>query len=265
MVWAVAAMVVMIVAARPVAVAAGRRLGAEVPRRGRRPAQTTPHSWFLDLLRRSRLRRRGEAWRLRRVGAAMDDARPTTPATSRRRVPRRCTSASRRPQIGRNRRAGISSRSCCSGAPCGLAGTCWCMLPLRTWALLVGAGAADAGPRRCWRPPSARSGRCPPGSPSACRRGCRDCSSRWCRSLASFPAPMLFPLVIAMLHFAGVALGWGSVVLMLLGHAVVHPVQRHRRRDRDSRPICGRRRAAIASGGWQRFACCTSRRSSPTW
>jgi len=34
---------------------------------------------------------------------------------------------------------------------------------------------------------------------------------------ASFPAPMLFPLVIALLHAAGVSLGWGSVVLMLLG------------------------------------------------
>jgi NitT/TauT family transport system permease protein len=34
---------------------------------------------------------------------------------------------------------------------------------------------------------------------------------------ASFPAPMLFPLVIAALKLAGVSLGWGSVVLMLLG------------------------------------------------
>jgi NitT/TauT family transport system permease protein len=34
---------------------------------------------------------------------------------------------------------------------------------------------------------------------------------------ASFPAPMLFPLVIAGLHAAGIGLGWGSVVLMLLG------------------------------------------------
>ena len=34
---------------------------------------------------------------------------------------------------------------------------------------------------------------------------------------ASFPEPMLFPLVIAMLRAAGVSLGWGSVVLMLLG------------------------------------------------
>lgn len=35
--------------------------------------------------------------------------------------------------------------------------------------------------------------------------------------LASFPAPMLFPLVIAGLAWAGVSLGWGSILLMLLG------------------------------------------------
>ncbi len=35
--------------------------------------------------------------------------------------------------------------------------------------------------------------------------------------VASFPAPMLFPIVIAGLAAAGVSLGWGSIVLMLLG------------------------------------------------
>jgi len=35
--------------------------------------------------------------------------------------------------------------------------------------------------------------------------------------VASFPAPMLFPAVIALLRLLGVTLGWGSVVLMLLG------------------------------------------------
>jgi NitT/TauT family transport system permease protein len=35
--------------------------------------------------------------------------------------------------------------------------------------------------------------------------------------LASFPAPMLFPAVIAVLAVAHVSLGWGSIVLMLLG------------------------------------------------
>ncbi|HVY45757.1 MAG TPA: ABC transporter permease subunit, partial [Minicystis sp.] len=34
---------------------------------------------------------------------------------------------------------------------------------------------------------------------------------------ASFPAPMLFPAVVALLHGLGVSLDWGSVVLMLLG------------------------------------------------
>ncbi|MFL5341031.1 MAG: ABC transporter permease [Gemmataceae bacterium] len=35
--------------------------------------------------------------------------------------------------------------------------------------------------------------------------------------LASFPAPMLFPAVIAVLTFAGIRLDFGSIVLMLLG------------------------------------------------
>lgn len=35
--------------------------------------------------------------------------------------------------------------------------------------------------------------------------------------VASFPAPMLFPLVIAVLQWAGVSLGVGSIALMLLG------------------------------------------------
>jgi NitT/TauT family transport system permease protein len=35
--------------------------------------------------------------------------------------------------------------------------------------------------------------------------------------VASFPAPMLFPAVVAVLTAAGIGLGWGSVLLMLLG------------------------------------------------
>lgn len=35
--------------------------------------------------------------------------------------------------------------------------------------------------------------------------------------MASFPAPMLFPIVVAGLAAMGVSLGWGSIVLMLLG------------------------------------------------
>src|SRR5205823_9699604 len=35
--------------------------------------------------------------------------------------------------------------------------------------------------------------------------------------VASFPAPMLFPPVIALLTWANVSIGWGSILLMLLG------------------------------------------------
>jgi NitT/TauT family transport system permease protein len=35
--------------------------------------------------------------------------------------------------------------------------------------------------------------------------------------LASFPAPMLFPAVMVMLHFFGIPLNWGCILLMLLG------------------------------------------------
>src|SRR5262249_29621344 len=35
--------------------------------------------------------------------------------------------------------------------------------------------------------------------------------------VASFPAPMLFPAAIIVLNALGISLGWGSVVLMLLG------------------------------------------------
>ena len=34
---------------------------------------------------------------------------------------------------------------------------------------------------------------------------------------ASFPAPMLFPMVVGILAYSHVSLGWGAIVLMLLG------------------------------------------------
>lgn len=35
--------------------------------------------------------------------------------------------------------------------------------------------------------------------------------------VASFPAPMLFPMVVALMQWGGISLGWGSIVLMLVG------------------------------------------------
>ena len=69
----------------------------------------------------------------------------------------------------------------------------------------------------CSRPRSERCGRFRPAWRSDSRSVCREFSSRSCRSPLHSPAPMLFPLVIAILKAAGVSLGWGSVVLMLLG------------------------------------------------
>ncbi len=50
---------------------------------------------------------------------------------------------------------------------------------------------------------------------------------------ASIPAPALFPIVLLLLIRVGGGLGIASIVLLLLGTQMVHPVQRHRRRKRD--------------------------------
>ncbi len=51
--------------------------------------------------------------------------------------------------------------------------------------------------------------------------------------LASFPANFLFPFITAILVATGVSLNWGGILLDEPGRAVVHPVQRHRRGQRD--------------------------------
>ena len=50
---------------------------------------------------------------------------------------------------------------------------------------------------------------------------------------ASVPATALFPIVVLFLIRVGGGLGIGSIDSPAAGHAVVHPVQRHRRRERD--------------------------------
>jgi NitT/TauT family transport system permease protein len=68
--------------------------------------------------------------------------------------------------------------------------------------------------------------------------------------VASFPAPMLFPIVIALLAAAGVSLGWGSIVLMLLGtqwYILFNVIAGHG----DSRTSGGG--AELSAAGWRRF------------
>ena len=70
--------------------------------------------------------------------------------------------------------------------------------------------------------------------------------------VASFPAPMLFPLVIAVLTWAGVSLGWGSIVLMLLGtqwYILFNVIAGAMAIPADLREAA----RAIAFTGWQRF------------
>ena len=64
---------------------------------------------------------------------------------------------------------------------------------------------------------------------------------------ASFPAPMLFPLVIAVLGIGGHFAGLGLHRAHALGHAMVHSVQCDRRSDGASLPICAKPRTVIDS------------------
>jgi NitT/TauT family transport system permease protein len=70
--------------------------------------------------------------------------------------------------------------------------------------------------------------------------------------VASFPAPMLFPLVIAGLAAAGVSLDWGSVMLMLLGtqwYILFNVIAGAMAVPADLREAAG----AYRLGRWQRF------------
>jgi NitT/TauT family transport system permease protein len=70
--------------------------------------------------------------------------------------------------------------------------------------------------------------------------------------VASFPAPMLFPLVIAALTAAGVSLDWGSLVLMLLGtqwYILFNVIAGAMAIPADLREAANSYRI----GGWQRF------------
>jgi NitT/TauT family transport system permease protein len=70
--------------------------------------------------------------------------------------------------------------------------------------------------------------------------------------VASFPAPMLFPLVIAAMEMAGLSLGWGSILLMLLGtqwYILFNVVAGAMAIPADLREAA----RSYRIGGWQRF------------
>ena len=209
MVYGVVAMVVMIIALdqvlwRPVVVWAQRFRIEETA------AAEAPHSWFLALLRRSRLRRRLEAWRIRRGRRAAQRARGAAPPEAAAIVPDTPSSLRSLATValvllgivllyGSARLVHLLAQ-----------------LPLRSWLTLLAAGGVTLGRvllstvlGTLW------------AVPVGLAIGLSPRLSRLLQPVvqvaASFPAPMLFPAVIALLHVAGVSLGWGSILLMLLG------------------------------------------------
>jgi NitT/TauT family transport system permease protein len=211
MVAAVAAMIVMIVLLdqvlwRPVIVWAQRfrvedTAGSEAQR-----------SWFLDLLRRSRLRRRWEAWRLRRgrrvarrpAPAAPPEAAPPLPDPS---VPAHLRVAATAALL-------LLTLALAYGAA--RLGHLLLLLPLRSWTRLLGAGLTTLG-RVLLSTAIGTLWAVPVGLAIGLSPRLSRLLQPVVQVVASFPAPMLFPAVIAVLHLAGVGLGWGSVLLMLLG------------------------------------------------
>jgi NitT/TauT family transport system permease protein len=208
MVGGVAAMVVMIVLLdqvlwRPVIVWA-QRFRVEETSGGE-----APRSWFLDMLRRSGLLRRAEAWRLRRVRHARR-SRPAPPAARHDEAP------------------GAPSwlRSAASVALAALAlalvygavrlAHLLLQLPPRTWAALLGAGLTTLG-RVLLSTALGTLWAVPVGLAIGLSPRLSRLLQPVVQVVASFPAPMLFPALIALLHLLGVGLGWGSVLLMLLG------------------------------------------------
>ncbi len=205
MAWAVLAMVVMIVALdqllwRPVVVWSQKfriEEGGAVEASG---------AWFLDLLRRSHLLAAG--------GAALDRL---ARVVFRRRAAR--------PRLAQDH-PGIASRVASAALFLGLLALLAFgalelvrllrAVPGREWALTVGAAFATLGRvlvatvlGTLWALPAGLA---------------IGLSPRLSRALqpvvqvvASFPAPMLFPAAVAVLRAAGVGLGAGSIVLMLLG------------------------------------------------
>jgi NitT/TauT family transport system permease protein len=205
MLWAILAMVLMIVALdqllwRPVVVWAQK---FRVEEGGAQPAQT---SWFLSWLQRSRLL---AALRRLRPRESEADAKPG--AVWKRPEPR--------PAF---RQASALGLLALAGVVAGLAYGGWMLTEL-----VAAVSGADWG--EAFTAAGVTLGRVLLSTalgtlwtlPLGLAIGL---SPRLARVLqpvvqvvASFPAPMLFPLVIAAMELAGVPLGWGSILLMLLG------------------------------------------------
>jgi NitT/TauT family transport system permease protein len=206
---AVAAMTIMIVALdqllwRPVVVWAQK---FRVEESGQAEAM---ESWFLDVLRRSRILPWLEAG-VRSIGAVPGEW-----------VRRRAQAARARPARPRSRVAGRASGALfallLAFLAAGVVGLVHLLQPVTASAWLSIAGAALLTLLRVLAATALGTAW---ALPAGLAIGLSPRLSRILQPVvqvvASFPAPMLFPAVVAVLAAAGVGLGTGSVVLMLLG------------------------------------------------
>ena len=210
MVLAVVAMMLMILALdqllwRPVVVWAQRFRVEETS------AAETSRSWFLDLVRRSSLARRLRYWRRSR-------SRQQSPA------PRR---AERAPPGPRRRPATARLSAIVPQTALGLllAVIAWgsfrlvhllAQLPLSHWGTLSLAGGLTLG-RVLVSTALGTAWAVPVGLAIGLSPVLSRLLQPVAQVMASFPAPMLFPVAIAVFHAAGLGLGIGSIILMLLG------------------------------------------------
>jgi NitT/TauT family transport system permease protein len=171
----------------------------------------TPRSWFLDLLRRSRLRRRLEAWRLRRSRRVTRRARHDDGASA---PPAVAPGAPAPLRAAANAALVVLALVLAYGAL--RLAHLLLQLPLGSWTTLLGAGLTTLA-RVLLSTALGTLWAVPVGLAIGLSPRLSRLLQPVVQVVASFPAPMLFPAVIAVLHFAGVGLGWGSVLLMLLG------------------------------------------------
>jgi NitT/TauT family transport system permease protein len=165
-------------------------------------------SWFLDFLRRSRILP-WVAARLHGVARALSPARPTPVERARR--------------VARPSRGGGALSLALFAALLGLLG--WGALallhllrgvPLAAWGG-IGAAAVMTLGRVLLATALGTLWTVPAGLAIGLSPRVSRILQPVVQVVASFPAPMLFPAVVAALSAAGVGLGWGSVLLMLLG------------------------------------------------
>ncbi len=200
-----------------------------------------PQSWFLNLIRRSRLIRRWDHWRAHRRSAhrAMGEARPS--------------SAAARAEVAAPWITGIALLVIGGLLVLGGFGVVHLLSQLRPgawWYLAKADGLtlsrvmASIIIGTAW------------ALPAGLAIGLSPRLSKIFQPIvqvaASFPAPMLFPAVIALLATFGIGLGWGSIVLMLLGtqwYILFNVIAGASAIPSDLREVA----TSFSLGRWQRF------------